>query len=327
MSIPQKIVYKSLWHLSETQSVIQEDSFSQGSSLVLKSQYSLISLGTERLVATGKVPASLSTTMNVPYQAGAFPFPIKYGYSMVGIVQNANHPWTGKRVHLLHPHQDYCQVEKQDCFLIPDEIDSQTATLASNLETAVNAVWDAEVSLGDQVLVVGFGLIGSLIARLVQAIPGTELLVSETNDSKRALAASMGFQVIDLSETQTPRPFDIAFNCSAAGQGLQDCIDATGFESKIIELSWYGQKAVNIELGGSFHQQRKQIISSQVSSLPMNRRGRWDYRRRKEIIFNLLKNPIFKHHITQTLKFAVVPTFFEHIRKGKITELGICIEY
>lgn len=322
---------KSLWHTSNSTSEIRESTILDQEKVLVKSLYSLISLGTERLIALGNVPKELQESMTVPYQEGHFDFPIKYAYSLVGIVMTKDHPLTNKRVHLLHPHQDYCFVKEQDLFVVPEEVDLQTATLASNVETALTAAWDSGASFGDKVLVVGFGLIGSLVARLIDDIPGTEVMIFETDIAKINLAQKLGFQNVINPKSDNPKrispPFDIAFHCSATSKGLQSCIDYTGFESKIIELSWYGSKAININLGSTFHRLRKQLISSQVSNLPMDRKGRWDYKRRKTVVFNLLKNPIFKHHISQTLKFASVPKFFDQLRQGEVSELGVIISY
>ena len=43
-----------------------------------------ISRGTESLVFAGRVPSSEWARMRCPFQDGEFPFPVKYGYAMVG---------------------------------------------------------------------------------------------------------------------------------------------------------------------------------------------------------------------------------------------------
>ena len=54
--------------------------------VTVRARYSGISRGTERLVLQGKVPASEYERMRCPLQEGAFPFPVKYGYALVGTV-------------------------------------------------------------------------------------------------------------------------------------------------------------------------------------------------------------------------------------------------
>lgn len=60
------------------------------------------------------------------------------------------HPLTGQWVHLLHPHQSKCVVDANSVFAIPKGVPPKRATLASNVETAVNAVWESHVSIGDK---------------------------------------------------------------------------------------------------------------------------------------------------------------------------------
>lgn len=295
-----------------------------GNQIEIESLYSLIATGTERLVAKGLVPHELYDHMAVPYMEGDFSFPIKYGYSLVGRVVTENHPLTGRIVHLLHPHQDRCVVSDHDVFTVPDGVTAKRATLASNLESALNGVWDAEVSVGDRVFIAGFGMIGSLLARLLSMMPCVEVAVMDIDPIKRKLAESMGFTVVkDVEEMD----FDVAFNTSASGAGLQACINAVGYEGKVIEMSWYGVKAATLQLGGSFHSMRKRIISSQVSNLPANRRNRWDYLRRREVVFDLLRNEAFDSHIAETIPFSELPNLFDDIRRKSPSTLTWAVSY
>ena len=318
---------KALWHLSAEKSQIVEEPLSSidHQQIAVKSHYSLISSGTEYLVASGQVPSQLHQSMQVPHMGGSFSFPIKYGYSLVGKVSSEG-PLKDKMVHLLYPHQNCCTVNTADLFVIPNGIPPKRATLASNVETALTAIWDSQVSIGDRVLVVGFGMIGALVARLLSFLPAIKLGIVEKNPARQQLAKQMGFQIWEPAEHDLP--FDLAFHSSASAAGLQTAIDAVGLESKIIELSWYGEKISPLVLGGSFHQQRKQIISSQVSRLPSSYQARWDFKRRKETVFELLKNPTFDQHVTHEVPFDESPMFFEQLRKRDLPDgLGWCIAY
>lgn len=318
---------RSLWHLPGSQSLLQEEMLPDSTPdyCQVKSVFSLISAGTEKLVANGEVPGSIFDEMKVPYMEGSFQLPVKYGYSLVGEVITERHPLYGKMIHAMHPHQDLCLIKTADLFEIPANIPARRATLASNLETALNAIWDAQVGIGDRVLVVGFGMIGALVARLLSLIPAVDFQVVELDEERCQLAEKFGFKVACSLSNQPD--FDIAFHASATSKGLQNCIDAVGQEGKIMELSWYGSKPVQINLGESFHCRRKQIISSQVGHLPLKYNARWDFKRRKKVVFKLLENADFDQHITHSLKFVDTPAFFADLRAGKAKGLGYCIEY
>ena len=69
----------------------------------MRARFGAVSRGTERLVFEGRVPESEFERMRAPFMAGAFPHPVKYGYSIVGTVGR-----TGRgaaAVFVLHPHQ------------------------------------------------------------------------------------------------------------------------------------------------------------------------------------------------------------------------------
>ncbi len=318
---------RSLWHISENESLIKEAKLPEipEGYVLVKSLFSLISTGTERLVASGMVPADLYRAMNVPYMEGSFNFSVKYGYSLVGEVVSKGHPLTGHLVHAMHPHQDFCMIKETDLFPVPEEISPQRATLAANLETAVNAIWDARVSIGDRVLVLGFGMIGSLVARLLSLMPAVEVHVLENNPIRIESAARMGFKTITKEVIKDNH--DLAFHTSSTSEGLQTCIDSVGKEGKVIELSWYGNKAVNIKLGSGFHIDRKQVISSQVSNIPAVKGARWNFQRRKNLIFELLRNPNFDQHISHVIGFEDTPSFFRKLRNQLPEGIGYAISY
>lgn len=313
---------QALWHLSPHESALQEASL-PADGININSLHSLISIGTETLVAKGQVPEALADDMQVPYQEGSLSLPVKYGYSLVGKVNQSDHELHNRIVHLLHPHQDRVRVAPGDLFVVPAGIPARRATLASNLETAVNAVWDAGVSIGDRVLLVGGGMIGMLIADLVQKIAGTAVYLAEIREDRLQLAEAWGIKPWTASEDRC----DVAFHTSVNEAGLQTAIDAVGQEGTIIELSWYGDRPVQVQLGGSFHSQRKRIKVSQVSAIPPERVPRWDYRRRKEVVFDLLRDPQFDRYLTNEVMFKDLPQFFHSLRKEAVPGIGWTVRY
>lgn len=317
---------RSLWHETPENSAFRTETLERDEEeLLIRSLFSLVSIGTETLVATGRVPEGLYTPMAVPHQEGNLGLPVKYGYSLVGKVISGPESWIERRVHLMHPHQDYCLAAPEECTPLPVRIPSQRATLVSNMETALNAVWDSGLSAGNRVLVVGFGLIGALTAGLAGKFPAVEVWVSETDPFRRTLAEKWGFRRWEKSSD--PAPVDIAFNSSHAAAGLQEAIDAAGMEGRIVELSWYGEQPVEINLGGDFHYLRKKIISSQVSAIPGDRQQRWDYRRRKETVMRILEDPYWDRLLDVEVDFSEAPRLFRQLREGFFQGLSCTFRY
>jgi threonine dehydrogenase-like Zn-dependent dehydrogenase len=292
----------------------------------IRTQFSALSPGTERLVYTNQVPPELADVMQCPYMGGTFPFPVKYGYSLVGTIRAGPADWLGRSVHVLHPHQDRCIVKCEDVYALPPDVTPARATLASNLETAVNVLWDAQVALGERVLVVGFGIVGSLVARLLSLMPGVQLTIVDTSPAKQRLATDMGFHCPSSIE-ELPASFDLAIHASASSEGLQLALDHVGFEGRVVELSWYGTRSVTVQLGGTFHNQRKRIISSQVSTIAPAQRPRWGNQRRKALVFDLLRRAEFDSHITHRVAFADLPHVFQRLAHPPTEGLAYLVDY
>src|SRR5690606_26903217 len=139
------------------------------------------------------------------------------------------------------------------------------------METALNAIWDAQPTLGDQVTVIGAGLVGSLLASLLSEIPGLELEVIDTQPAAERHVAAIGARFTLPASAQTER--DIVFHTSASESGLQQALTLCRHGGKLVELSWFGDRGVNLRLGTDFHVKRLQLLSSQVGTVSPNKPG------------------------------------------------------
>ncbi len=256
---------------------------------------------------------------------GNFNSAFTYGYSLVGEVVAGPQKWLGKIVHVMHPHQDYAIVNEKDITFIPEGITQKTATLVSNLETVVNAVWDSGVTIGDKVLIVGFGNVGALLASVIRRIPGIQVDILETNLFRRDIATKQNFNVVTGAHPKLK--YTISYNTSGSGSGLQQALNNTAIEGKVVELSWFGQKTVSLELGESFHYGRKHIISSQVSRIPVNKRQHFSYQSRKDIVLRILNEIDFDFMVNVEIPFKSAPEFYTKLIKGEINEIGLLFNY
>ena len=121
----------------------------------VRALHSGISRGTEMLVFRGEVPASEFERMRAPFQEGDFPAPVKYGYASVGVVEQGPEALLGRAVFCLYPHQTRYVVPADAVHPLPEGLPPARAVLAANMETAVNALWDAAPRVGDRIAVVG----------------------------------------------------------------------------------------------------------------------------------------------------------------------------
>jgi threonine dehydrogenase-like Zn-dependent dehydrogenase len=266
---------------------------------------SALSRGTERLIFSGRVPESEYERMRAPFMSGAFPFPVKYGYAMVGRVEQGPAELKNRLAFALYPHQTVFNLAAENIVPLPDGVPPERAVLAANMETALNAVWDAQPGPADRVAVVGAGVLGLLVARLCARMPGTEVTVVDVNPDRAAIARTFGatFAAPDAA----PEDCDLVVHTSASAAGLAAALRLAGDEATVLELSWYGSGDVRVPLGGVFHSRRLRLISSQVGKVAPSHRPRWDYRRRLSAALGLLNDPVFDALIAPPVAFADLP--------------------
>ena len=162
--------------------------------------WSGISRGTERLVFEGRVPAGQAKSMRAPFQEGEFPFPVKYGYCAVGRVEAGPTEWLGRTVFCLHPHQSRFIAPLDMLRPVPENVPPRRATLAANMETALNALWDSGAGPGDKIVVIGAGVVGLLVAALCAGLPGAEVTVVDIDASRAKIAASFGAKFVAAAD-------------------------------------------------------------------------------------------------------------------------------
>jgi len=273
--------------------------------LLIRTLVSAISRGSESLVFHGDVPESEWQRMRCPFQEGEFPVPVKYGYSTVGIVEDGPTSDLGRRVFCLHPHQDRFIVPEGAVIDIPAAIPDRRATLAANMETAVNGLWDALPGPGDRIAVVGAGVVGCLLAALAAKLPGSEVELIDVDATRENVATAFACRFAAPQKARGEA--DLVIHASGTPEGLSTALAIAGFEATVLEMSWYGTRTVPLVLGGAFHSRRLTLRSSQVGAVPADRRQRWSRRRRLALALSLLSDPIFEVLLSGESAFSTLP--------------------
>jgi NADPH:quinone reductase-like Zn-dependent oxidoreductase len=266
---------------------------------------SALSRGTERLIFSGGVPESEYERMRAPLMDGTFPFPVKYGYAMVGRVEEGPADLKGRLCFALYPHQTAFNLPAENIVLLPEGLPAERAVLAANMETALNATWDGEAARARRIAVVGAGVLGLLAARLCVKLPGTAVTVVDIEPSRADVARKLGaaFATPDAAPTDC----DLVMHTSASDAGLATALRLAAFEATVLELSWYGAREVKVPFGGAFHSQRLKLVSSQVGHVAPSHRATWTHRRRLEEALRLLDDPVLDALLAPPVAFADLP--------------------
>lgn len=284
-----------------------------------------ISRGTETLVFRGAVPPDQHTAMRAPFQEGDFPGPVKYGYLNVGTVEQGPPELRGRTVFCLYPHQTAYVVPASAVTVVPEDVPPARAILAGTVETAVNALWDAAPRLGDRVTVVGAGMVGCCVARLLSAFPTTEVTLVDVDATRAEVAAALGVDFALPADAAGAQ--DLVVHTSATSAGLQRSLELLAPEREVIELSWYGDEEVRLSLGGAFHPGRLGIRASQVGTVSPARAGTRTSAERRALALELLRDPAFDVLLTGRSHFHELPDVMSRLAAGRLPALCHTITY
>ncbi len=291
----------------------------------VRTRYSAVSRGTETLVFGGGVPASQFTAMRAPFQDGEFPAPVKYGYLNVGVVEHGPDELLGRTVFCLYPHQTRYVVPAAAVTPVPDGVPAQRAVLAGTVETAVNALWEAAPRVGDRIAVVGAGMVGCSVAALLARFPGVRVELVDVDPARAGVAEALGvgFALPEHAAGEC----DLVIHASATEAGLALSLQLLGDEGEVVELSWYGDRAVRVPLGESFHSRRLVLRGSQVGAVAPARRARHGHADRLALALRLLADPVFDTLITHECDFEDLPELLPRLAGGEPSALCARVNY
>ena len=292
----------SLWLEKKNKPVIRKKKIAyktNNKTVLIKTLYTGISKGTEKLVTEGMVDKEQYQLMRCPFQEGSFSFPIKYGYINIGQVIDGPKKYLNKKIFCLYPHQTIFEIEI-DRIKILKKQNIKKYLLTANMETAINIFWDTQAEKKDKIVIVGMGTIGLLTAHYFKSKKYKNVFVTDTNKKKIKYSKLLKLNFINLEKVDKP---NIIINTTSNYDILEKSLKLLDLDGKFIEASWYGNKQTKISLGGYFHSKRLKIISSQVSNIPKFMKDKYDYKTRLDIAIRALADDKLIKLINHESKF------------------------
>jgi 2-desacetyl-2-hydroxyethyl bacteriochlorophyllide A dehydrogenase len=288
--------------------------------VLVRTLHTAVSRGTESIVFGGRVPASQYSQMRAPFQDGEFPGPVKYGYLNVGVVEHGPAHLLGRTVFCLYPHQTAYVVPAEAVTVVPDGVPAARAVLAGTVETAVNALWDAAPLIGDRIVVVGAGMVGCCVARLLARFPAIDVTLVDVDVERAKVAGAL--EVGFAEPGDAPRDVDLVVHASGTGAGAQLALELLRPEGTVLDVSWYGDTPVSLRLGEAYHSRRLTIRSSQVGLVSPARRSSRTTADRLSLALDLLQDDGFDSLLAGPTPFAELPRLMTDLATGCVP--GVC---
>jgi len=315
----------------------------RGNEILVETLYSGISHGTERLIYRGEVAEGLQLNSSIKTIKGQFPFPVKYGYSNVGKVVD-----TGEEVSVLrkgdvifafNPHETRYVIPEKEAIKLPADISPLHGVFIPSVETAVNAVLDSGIKLGESVVIFGQGTVGLFITQLMRKSGADKIFTVDKIEKRRDISLKLGADFSfdpdrdDLSaaimELTDGIGADVIIEASGSPSALNNAIKLAAFQGQVIVVSWYGTKPVTLDLGVEFHRRRIRIKSSQVSFIDPALTPRWSIKRRMALVLKLLPQLNLDRllSISRICHFEEAEEAYEMIDKNPEEALQVILSY
>ncbi len=313
--------------------------------VLVQTLFSGISPGTEMLLYHNQFPAGIVVDATISSLAGAFRYPLKYGYAAVGRVvatgTQVSERWSDRLVFAFQPHESHFLATPDELWSIPDGVAPEVATMLPNMETAVNFMLDGAPLLGEQVVVFGQGIVGLLLTALLGKMPLAGLLTLDKYPRRRLASEHFGAQAsLDPSAVEIPEKLismlpdsrvysgaDLTYEVSGQPAALDQAIAVSGYHGRVVIGSWYGRKRADLDLGGAFHRSRIRLISSQVSSIAPELTGRWTKPRLLGLAWRMLREIDPAPLITHSFKFSGAAAAYELLDKNPGEAIQVVLRY
>ncbi|MBO0708626.1 MAG: zinc-binding dehydrogenase [Candidatus Dormibacteraeota bacterium] len=235
--------------------------------------------------------------------SGVAPYPLEtWGYEEVGAVvevgRAVSEPAVGDVVWGSWGHRGEAVLEAGEA--APRRLEPGQTPLAGAFARmgaiALNAVFDAEVLLGEWVAVFGQGVVGLLVTQLATQ-SGARVIAVDLSQHRLALARRLGAEhVLAASEEDVAvrikdltggRGADVAIEVSGAHAALAQAIRAIAYGSRVVAAGAYQGGAEALFLGREFHHNRVELRCSQTQGIRAGIQHRWDRLRIEQTVVAL----------------------------------------
>jgi 2-desacetyl-2-hydroxyethyl bacteriochlorophyllide A dehydrogenase len=295
--------------------------------LLARALFSGVSQGTELLLYRGEGPANFDPSVD---DGATALYPRRYGYSWVGEIVDSRVDGVqpGQRVFCLRPHGDVHRLDTGQFRLLPSTVPGDRATLAANLETALNVVWDAGIALGDDVVVLGGGIVGLLVTWLAKRAGASRVRVVEPSSRRCATALLLGTDSAVSPDVDHPNAdADVVIEATGHPASLDRAIQHAGDQAVVVVASFYGTRRAPVSLGSDFHRRRLQLRASQVSRLPAGKTARWNTDRRFERVLEYLTDNRLDALLDAPTPFDEAPELFARLDADASGSLQAILRY
>jgi 2-desacetyl-2-hydroxyethyl bacteriochlorophyllide A dehydrogenase len=271
-----------------------------------RSVMSGISHGTELAWLRGQAAAlhrTWDSEQRIYLDGSGRDFPVSPGYETVATIneigRDVTDVATGELVYLDRPHADGHIVSASNARAgrLPAGVPAERAVFWPLARVALGGVHDADIRLGETVVVVGLGTVGLLAIQLAR-LAGAGLVIGVDRYPLRLQTAeALGATVVDTTVDVAaevrrlvgPAGVDAAIEASGSYHGLREAIRCCRMGGRVVTVASYHGDQPGLRLGEEYHRNRITLVSSMtVNGCPHRAYPAWDLDRLNRIARDLV---------------------------------------
>lgn len=289
-------------------------------------------LGTSPFIANGLTPERTFAPKK-PGDPSFYPFEWA-GYDLYTEVIAAGRDVktlkVGDKVHVPRPHQTECLLDETDpdILKLKPSTPPEDAIMIMLSSVALIGIHDAEIKLGDRVVIFGGGIVGQLAVQMAFLSGAARVFLVEPNADRRKMAEAVC--PVETLDPTTENPTvtlrrllnnvqpDAVLECSGSIKGLKAAVQATGVAGTVVAVGFYAGNATDFSFGEEFLHNRVTLKASMgVWGCPSRWPTLWNRRRELEAVRDLIegKKLSFKGFVSLHVPFKEAQRAYEIIRK------------
>ncbi len=234
---------------------------------------------------------------------------------------------THKSMHILN---------ESDCFHLPPEANPESASFLMLTAICFNAMLDSDIKLTDNVVVIGMGTVGQLIAQMAK-LAGANVAAVDFIDARLALAKRLGADYTinprhdgDMAQKVHAlfgQGADCVFEASGNSLALPDAVRSARKDGQVTLVSFYQKPPATFEMGREFHHNRITIRSSQIGGINPQERAKYDIGRRLRSSLELIQKMQMEPLISHRCEFGDYPELLKVLAEAPEKAQSVIIKY
>lgn len=141
---------------------------------------------------------------------------------------------------------EYLNIEASQAYIIPDSIPDEAAVFAEPLACVLNSIEKGNIELGDDVVVLGGGIMGMLHV-MTAKLSGARVIMSEPDEKRRKIAEELGCDITFDPQKENPveyvrgltdgRGAEVVFNTTPIAAVAKQAVEMTGYMGRCVMYS------------------------------------------------------------------------------------------